>query len=67
MENHDTCVYDYLEIRDGHEENSPRIGRYCGYSIPVSVNSTSNKMSVKFVSDGSVQKAGFAATFVKGM
>lgn len=27
--------------------------------------STTNKMFVKFVSDGSVQKAGFSATFIK--
>ena len=66
MENHDNCVYDYLEIRDGHDDNSPLIGRFCGYNIPENVNSTSNTMYVKFVSDGSVQKAGFAASFVKG-
>ena len=67
VENHDSCVYDYLEIRDGHEPHSPLIGRFCGYNVPSNVNSTSNKMSVKFVSDGSVQKAGFAASFVKGL
>jgi len=59
-------VYDYLEIRDGHEESSPLIGRYCGYKIPDDIKSNSNKLYVKFVSDGSVQKAGFAANFVKG-
>lgn len=66
IENHDNCVYDYLEIRDGHEETSPLIGRYCGYRIPGDIKSKSNKLYVKFVSDGSVQKAGFAANYVKG-
>lgn len=66
IETHDKCVYDYLEIRDGHEKTSPEIGRYCGYKIPEDIKSTGNKLYVKFVSDGSVQKAGFAATFVKG-
>ncbi|XP_060072061.1 tolloid-like protein 1 [Ylistrum balloti] len=65
IENHDNCVYDYLEIRDGHEDNSPLIGRFCGYKIPEDIKSTGNKLYVKFVSDGSVQKAGFAASFVK--
>lgn len=65
IETHDKCVYDYLEIRDGHEETSPEIGRYCGYKIPEDIKSSGNKLYVKFVSDGSVQKAGFAATFVK--
>ena len=66
MENHDNCVYDYLEMRDGHEDDSPLIGKYCGYKVPEDIRSSSNKLYVKFVSDGSVQKAGFAATFVKG-
>ncbi|XP_046557391.1 LOW QUALITY PROTEIN: bone morphogenetic protein 1-like [Haliotis rubra] len=65
IENHDNCVYDYLEVRDGHEETSTLIGKYCGYKIPEDIKSTSNKLYVKFVSDGSVQKAGFAASFVK--
>ena len=59
-------MYDYLEIRDGHEETSPLIGKFCGYKLPDDIKSTSNKLYVKFVSDGSVQKAGFAASFVKG-
>ena len=66
IENHDNCVYDYLEVRDGHEDNSPLIGKFCGYKLPPDVKSTSNRLRVKFVSDGSVQKAGFAATFMKG-
>ena len=32
---------------------------------PQTHRSTSNKLFVKFVSDGSVQKAGFSATFMK--
>lgn len=65
VENHDNCVYDYLEVRDGHEADSPLIKKYCGYKMPQDIKSTSNKLYVKFVSDGSVQKGGFAATFVK--
>ncbi|CAH1793785.1 unnamed protein product [Owenia fusiformis] len=65
IENHDNCVYDYLEVRDGHEKTSPLIGKYCGYKVPEDLKSTSNKLYVKFVSDGSVQKAGFAARFIK--
>ncbi|GFV68270.1 bone morphogenetic protein 1 homolog [Trichonephila clavipes] len=66
IENHDNCVYDYLEIRDGHESTSPLLGRFCGYKNPDDIRSTGNKMTVKFVSDRSVQKAGFAADFIKG-
>ncbi|XP_071440384.1 protein tolkin [Hetaerina americana] len=65
IENHDNCVYDYLEVRDGHDSNSPLIGVFCGYKGPPDIRSTSNKLLVKFVSDGSVQKAGFSAAFMK--
>ena len=66
IENHDNCVYDYLEIRDGHEPTSPLIGVYCGYNIPEDIKSSGNKMWIKFVSDNSVQKAGFSALFMNG-
>ena len=29
VENHSFCKYDYLEIRDGWENQSPQLGRYC--------------------------------------
>lgn len=66
IENHDNCVYDFLEIRDGHEPTSPLIGVYCGYNIPEDIKSSGNKMWIKFVSDNSVQKAGFSAIFMNG-
>ena len=62
----DDCVYDFLEIRDGHEPTSPLIGVYCGYNIPEDIKSSGNKMWIKFVSDNSVQKAGFSAIFMNG-
>ncbi|XP_033211645.1 tolloid-like protein 2 [Belonocnema kinseyi] len=65
IENHDNCVYDYIEVRDGHNEDSPLIGVYCGYKLPPDIRSTGNKLLVKFVSDSSVQKAGFSAMFMK--
>ncbi|XP_071478891.1 bone morphogenetic protein 1 homolog [Diadema antillarum] len=65
IERHETCIYDYVEVRDGHEESSPLIGRYCGYFLPDDVKSTGNRMMVKFVSDGSVNKGGFSADFFK--
>ncbi|RWS10861.1 tolloid-like protein 1 [Dinothrombium tinctorium] len=65
IENHDSCVYDYLEVRDGFQPTSPLLGKFCGYKIPDDIRSTTNQMLVKFVSDSSVQKAGFSATFIK--
>ncbi|OXU25209.1 hypothetical protein TSAR_008830 [Trichomalopsis sarcophagae] len=65
IESHDNCVYDFVEVRDGHSSDSPLIGVYCGYKLPPDIRSTGNKLLVKFVSDSSVQKAGFSATFMK--
>ncbi|KAK7793278.1 hypothetical protein R5R35_006776 [Gryllus longicercus] len=65
VENHDSCVYDYVEVRDGSVSDSPLIGKFCGYKAPPEIRSTGNELLVKFVSDGSVQKAGFSAIFMK--
>ena len=65
IENHDNCVYDFLEIRDGEDSAAPLIGTFCGYKMPKDIKSTSNSLWIKFVSDGSVQKAGFSASFMK--
>uniref|UniRef100_A0A8C2FV93 Metalloendopeptidase n=1 Tax=Cyprinus carpio TaxID=7962 RepID=A0A8C2FV93_CYPCA len=64
-EKHDNCAYDYLELRDGDSENSPLLGRFCGYEKPDDIKSSSNQLWMKFVSDGFVTKAGFAANFFK--
>uniref|UniRef100_A0A671T9R7 Metalloendopeptidase n=1 Tax=Sinocyclocheilus anshuiensis TaxID=1608454 RepID=A0A671T9R7_9TELE len=67
IERHDNCAYDYLEVRDGNSESSPLLGRFCGYDKPDDIKSSSNQIWMKFVSDGSVNKAGFAANFFKEM
>ncbi|XP_033117677.1 tolloid-like protein 1 isoform X1 [Anneissia japonica] len=63
VERHDNCIYDYVEVYDGHDETAESIGLYCGYSIPNDIKSTSNKLMVIFKSDGSVNKAGFSAMY----
>ncbi|CAH2008151.1 unnamed protein product [Acanthoscelides obtectus] len=65
VENHDSCVYDYVEIRDGLTPDSPILKVFCGHKIPPDVISSGNQMLVKFVSDGSVQKGGFSASIMK--
>ena len=34
IENHDNCVYDFLEIRDGDDSSAPLLGTFCGYKMP---------------------------------
>ncbi|XP_037084279.1 tolloid-like protein 2 [Pollicipes pollicipes] len=64
VENHDNCFYDYVEVRNGPTDDSPLIGKYCGYQLPEPLTSSSNNLWVRFVSDGSVEKPGFSATFM---
>ncbi|XP_078037937.1 cubilin [Augochlora pura] len=59
VEFHRSCIYDYLEIRNGGYENSPLIGKYCGTDIPSQIISQSNQLYLKFVSDSSRQFNGF--------
>uniref|UniRef100_A0A8C4QUT2 Metalloendopeptidase n=1 Tax=Eptatretus burgeri TaxID=7764 RepID=A0A8C4QUT2_EPTBU len=67
VERHDSCGYDYLEIRDGDSEDSNLLGRFCGYEKPEPLKSSSNKLWIKFVSDGTINKAGFSAAFFEEM
>ncbi|XP_032366699.1 cubilin [Etheostoma spectabile] len=57
------CSHDAVEILDGDNYQAPTIGRYCGYEIPHPVTSFSNAMVVNFVTDSSVSKKGFQATY----
>jgi transposase-like protein len=61
LEPHDSCAYDYVEIRDGETMTSELIGRYCGNRVPSQVLSSGSSMLVKFVSDSDVNKSGFFA------
>ena len=45
--------YDNLTIYDGSTNTSPRIGKYCGNSLPSSVISSTNKVFIHFKTDGS--------------
>lgn len=66
VEKHDSCGYDYVEVRDGGSESSRLLGRFCGDDKPDDIKSGTNQLWLKFVSDGSVNKAGFSASFFKG-
>jgi cubilin len=59
------CAYDYLEIRDGDNENSSLVGKFCGDPTlrPDPIVSTMNYVWIRFVTDGSVQNRGFAINY----
>ncbi|KAL8573023.1 hypothetical protein ACOMHN_010453 [Nucella lapillus] len=58
------CFWDYVEVTNGIIARSPVMGRYCGNSTtPDPVQSSSNTMTVKFRTDGSISNRGFRATY----
>ncbi|NWX82451.1 CUBN protein, partial [Nothoprocta pentlandii] len=58
-----TCRYDYVKLYDGDNENANLVGTYCGLSVPAPFLSTSNFLTVKFITDNSVEREGFNATY----
>ncbi|KAG9276492.1 cubilin [Astyanax mexicanus] len=65
LEYHTNCNYDYVEIYDnGTALTGNLLGRYCGRSVPPSLTSTDNLMTILFVSDSSLSTEGFSANYV---
>ncbi|XP_039305004.1 cubilin isoform X2 [Solenopsis invicta] len=58
----DKCNGDYLEIRDGGGIYSELIDRFCGNIVPSPRVTASNKLWIRFYSDGTVEGAGVTAT-----
>uniref|UniRef100_A0A8C0RW72 Cubilin n=1 Tax=Canis lupus familiaris TaxID=9615 RepID=A0A8C0RW72_CANLF len=63
IEDHATCAWDSVSVRNGGSPGSPIIGQYCGTSNPRTIQSGSNQLVVIFNSDHSVQNGGFYATW----
>ncbi|KAF7287446.1 hypothetical protein GWI33_001415 [Rhynchophorus ferrugineus] len=58
LEENTNCIFDFVELYDGYTLNSKVIGRYCKpYIHPI--QSTGNKMLVKFKSDVTLESRGF--------
>ncbi|XP_074229593.1 scavenger receptor cysteine-rich domain-containing protein DMBT1-like isoform X49 [Camelus bactrianus] len=56
------CNYDYIEVFDGPYHSSPLLARVCD-GARGSFTSSSNFMSIRFVSDGSITRRGFWAEY----
>uniref|UniRef100_A0A671XF39 Cubilin n=1 Tax=Sparus aurata TaxID=8175 RepID=A0A671XF39_SPAAU len=63
LESSSTCRYDYVKVFDGDNANFPLVGTFCGNSIPSYFVSTGNLLTIQFVTDSSVQRRGFNATY----
>ncbi|XP_058037328.1 procollagen C-endopeptidase enhancer 1 [Ahaetulla prasina] len=59
------CRYDYVAVfNGGQQDDSRRVGKFCGDKSPSSIRSDGNELLVQFVSDLSVTADGFSASYV---
>ncbi|KAG5881774.1 hypothetical protein JTB14_021144 [Gonioctena quinquepunctata] len=42
----DQCIYNYVEVHEGPDTESPSIGKYCGSRIPAPFISTGNQLTI---------------------
>ena len=64
IEAHSSCIYDFLEVLNGSDSNSPRIARFCNNaSLPNPIFFTGNQAALRFKSDASLPGRGYAITF----
>ncbi|CAM9531973.1 unnamed protein product [Lampetra fluviatilis] len=65
LEYHQNCAYDYVELYDNSTTASESlIGRFCGRSVPPSITTTTNVLTILFVADASISTEGFSASYV---
>uniref|UniRef100_A0A1Y1LNZ2 Cubilin n=1 Tax=Photinus pyralis TaxID=7054 RepID=A0A1Y1LNZ2_PHOPY len=63
LEESATCGFDYVEVYNNHTVNE-LAGRYCGNKLPPNMISSSNVLTIKFVSDGTITFEGFMVSYV---
>ncbi|XP_003786834.1 cubilin [Otolemur garnettii] len=57
------CRFDYIKVYDGDSENANVAGTFCGSTVPAPFVSSGNFLMVQFVTDLSVEREGFNATY----
>jgi len=65
LENSNGCEHDHIKIYDGEDPaGTPRM-TLCGSTIPLPVTSFGSALIVRFVSDSSIERAGFQAVYTE--
>ncbi|GMR48509.1 hypothetical protein PMAYCL1PPCAC_18704 [Pristionchus mayeri] len=67
LESHKECIYDRVVVYEGSSEGSIPIALLCGQTTQGThvVSKGSNQVTLRFISDSSVQKSGFELEFVE--
>lgn len=59
------CQFDYLRFYNGASESNTLMknGTYCGKELPPTLHSSGDTLLIKFVTDASITRPGFAITY----
>lgn len=65
LEKHNQCAFDYVEVYENNTVTgkSQRIGKYCGSTKPPSIITTSNVVTIVFITDSTVNEVGFVLSY----
>ena len=66
IEDDSNCTRNYLEIRDGPDEDSYIVGRFCGMDSPGHRMSSKRHLFLKYVIEGASANRGFSFKRVSG-
>ncbi|KAM8967664.1 cubilin [Pelodytes ibericus] len=66
LEGSSTC-YDFLEVRNGSESDSPLIGKYCGDTLPSPIFPKNNVLRLFFKSDIIIARHGYEITWTSSL
>lgn len=58
-----SCEFDFVELRDGESQDSPMLGRFCGNTAPLMIMGSSDRLWLRFHSNGLLSGRGFEATW----
>ncbi|CAG9855166.1 unnamed protein product [Phyllotreta striolata] len=66
IEESNTCAYDNVQVFDNNTDLGTGVlmGKFCGFTLPPTLLSSSNIMTITFKTDITVNMDGFLATFV---
>ena len=60
IEDSPDCAKDQVTILNGLDRDSLSLGSYCGTKLPATIKSSTEIVTVKFISDGTVNNKGFS-------
>ncbi|KAG1668287.1 Tolloid-like protein 1 [Nymphon striatum] len=65
VEQEQDCGYDFVEIYDGYDDSSIRLGRFCGKKIPPVIVSSGKYLLLRFRSDDTINSKGFSCSYTE--